>query len=80
MARIKMISEKIGLMFHILNANAEVYQEAATAAKLRRSALVALENLSSLTDLEELIKEMSNNWSQVDNLVQEISSADFRIQ
>lgn len=78
--KLKLNSEKISLMFHILDVNSEVYQQAATAAKLRRSALAALENLSSLTDLQGLIDEMSSNWTQVNDLVQEISSADFRIQ
>ncbi len=73
-------SDSVGFFFHVLDVNAEVYQEAATTVKMRRSAKLALENLSNLVGLQDIISEMSNNWTGVDVLVQEISSADFRIE
>ncbi len=73
-------SDSVGFFFHVLDVNAEVYQEAATTVKMRRSAKLALENLSNLVGLQDVISEMSNNWTGVDVLIQEISSADFRIE
>jgi hypothetical protein len=78
LTKLKLSSEKISLLFHIIDTNATVYKYAAEVARLRKSALEALVNLASLTDLQALLNDMTNNWLQVNEIVDEISTADFR--
>jgi hypothetical protein len=80
LGKLKLSSEKISLLFHIIDTNATVYKYAADVAKLRKSALEALANLATLTELEALLTDMTNNWLQVDEIVREISTAEFRLE
>lgn len=79
LSKLKMTSDKIGLLLHILKTNADVYKNAADVAKLRRSALVALKNLSALSDVEAILGDIENNWLEINDLVDKISDADFRL-
>jgi len=78
LSKLKLNSEKIKLLFFILETNAEVYKQAANVAMLRKSALAALDNLSSLSDVQDIVMQMTANWTEVSNLVQELSSSDFK--
>jgi hypothetical protein len=68
---------KVDLLLDVLNVNAKVYHEAANVARLRQSAIVALDNLGYLTNMEDIIVDLQDSWSQVDEIVSEIGSADF---
>ena len=68
---------KIDLLLHFLEVNARVYREAANVARLRKTAKGALDNLSSLSDIEDIIGDLQNSWTEVDNLVSDISEAEF---
>lgn len=70
---------QIDLLLHVLDVNAKVYSEAANVARLRRSAKSALENLGSLADIQSVIGDLQDSWLQVDDIVSEISKADFAI-
>jgi len=72
--------KKIELLLHILKTNAIVYKEAAKVAKLRRSAKSALINLQSLSEIQNILGDLQNSWIEVNDLVSEISSADFVIE
>ena len=56
-----------------------VYDHAATVARLRQSAVVALENLAALTDIQGVLVDLERSWDDVDTLVDQISDADFRL-
>jgi len=72
--------KKIELLLHILKTNAIVYKEAAKVAKLRRSAKSALINLQSLSEIQNILGDLQNSWIEVNDLVSEISNADFILE
>ncbi|MFB2923155.1 MULTISPECIES: hypothetical protein [Aerosakkonema] len=71
--------KNIDLLLHILEVNAKVYREAANLARLRHSAKDALENLSSMADIQDIISDLEDSWLQVNDIVDEISKPDFTI-
>jgi hypothetical protein len=77
--RLELNSKKIDLLLHVLKTNSSVYREAATVAKLRRSAKEALRNLQSLSKIHSILNDLQNSWIEVNDLVSEISNADFNI-
>lgn len=70
---------EIDLLVHVLNVNAGVYREAANVARLRRSAKGALDSLSSLADIQGIVVDLENSWSEVNGIVSEISKAEFTL-
>ena len=70
---------EIDLLLHILNVNASVYREAANVARLRRSAKGALDSLSSLADIQGIVVDLENSWLEVNDIVSEISKAEFTL-
>ena len=78
--RLELNGRKIDLLLHVLKTNAAVYREAANVAKLRRSAKAALKNLQSLSDIQNILGDLQNSWLEVNDLVSEISNADFNIE
>jgi hypothetical protein len=80
LTRLNLNGRKIDLLLHVLKTNAAVYREAANVAKLRRSAKAALKNLQSLSDIQGILGDLQNSWVEVNDLVSEISSADFNIE
>lgn len=72
-------AKKIDLLLHVLNVNASVYREAANVARLRRSAKGALESLRSLTDIQDIVGDLENSWLEVNDIVSEISNAEFTL-
>ena len=73
-------SEKIGLLFHTLKINAEVYEQAAETLRLRKSAIDALGNLFGLANIEGLVVDIVYTWGLVDDMVLKISSSDFNLE
>lgn len=77
--KLNLNGRKIDSLIHVLEVNAKVYKEAATVTRLRKSAKGALDNLSSLGDIQSIIGDLQNSWTEVDDLVSDISNADFVI-
>jgi len=72
--------DKFELLLHILKVNAKVYKEAANVAMLRKSAKAALQSLTSLSDIQDILNDLENSWIEVNDLVAEISNAEFKIE
>ncbi|KPA13123.1 hypothetical protein MHK_006673, partial [Candidatus Magnetomorum sp. HK-1] len=77
--KLNLRKENIDLLMHGLKQNARVYQAAASAAELRRTARAALSNLSELQNIDDVLGDLQNNWFEVNALVSQISEADFNI-
>jgi len=77
--KLVLIGRKVDLLLFTLQTNSKVYQEVANVTKLRRSAKEAFSNLENLSEMEVLLLEIKNNWDEVDNLVQEISTHNFNL-
>jgi len=77
--KLNMRKDNIDLLMHGLMQNARVYQAAASAAELRRTAKAALSNLSDLQNIDDVLGDLQNNWFEVNALVDQISEADFNI-
>jgi len=69
--------EKIGLLFHTLKVNAEVYDEAAKTIELRRIAVDALGNLVGLANIESLVADILNTQIALDEIVTQIANLEF---
>jgi hypothetical protein len=68
---------KVDLLLQALEVNSNVYHEAATVAHLRQSAQGALESLGNLADIQNIIGDLQDSFLQVNDIVSEISEADF---
>jgi hypothetical protein len=79
LSKLQLNGRKVDSLIHILEVNARVYKEASNVAQLRRTAKTALDNLSSLGDIQSIIGDLQNSWLEVDDLVADISNADFTI-
>lgn len=75
--RLNVNGNNVDLLLHVLEINAKVYKEASTTAKLRRSAKDALLSLNSLFDLDVILNDLENSWLEINELVTEISNAEF---
>lgn len=78
-SKLELIGRKVDLLLFTLQTNSKVYQEVANVTKLRRSAKEAFANLETLSEMEVLLLEIKDNWDEVDNLVQEISTHNFNL-
>ncbi|MBD2579469.1 hypothetical protein [Oscillatoria sp. FACHB-1406] len=78
-AKLSLNSRKVDLLLHVLEVNAGVYREAANVARLRKTAKGAMDNLRSLSDIQSIIGDLQNSWTEVDDLVSDISKAEFII-
>jgi hypothetical protein len=74
--KLDLTKDKVDLLMHTLQENARVYEAAASVAKLRKSAHVALRNLASLADIED-VKEDEKGYPQPTNWKELPSSALF---
>lgn len=79
LSKLQLNGRKVDSLIHILEVNARVYKEAANVAQLRKTAKSALDNLNSLGDIQSIIGDLQNSWLEVDDLVSDISNADFTI-
>jgi hypothetical protein len=71
--------ENIGLLFHALKTNAEVYEEAAKTIQLRRIAIDSLGNLIGFADIESLLTDILNTQVAIDDIVTTISNQEFNL-
>ena len=76
---LKLNGRQLDYLLHVLEVNSRVYHEAANVARLRKSAKLALNNLGSLADIQSVIGDLQESWIEVDDIVSEISSAEFVI-
>ena len=72
-------ARKVDSLFHILEVNSRVYREAANTTRLRKTAKGALDSLSSLGDLQNIVDDVQSSWTELDSLVNDISNAEFSI-
>lgn len=77
--KLNLNGRKVDSLIHVLEVNSRVYQEAANVTRLRKSAKGALDNLTSLGDLQNIIGDLQNSWTEVDDLISDISNAEFVI-
>jgi hypothetical protein len=77
--RVRESTKKVDLLLHVLEVNAEVYRRAAETADLRKQANEAFNQLRELAQIGQLISEMRSSWTDVNELVGQISTADFRL-
>jgi len=80
LAKLKNNSEIIDLFLFTLEKNSEVYKEAADVAMLRKSAKSMLSQLTMLNSADDVIKDIENNWLEINDLMNEISNSDFHIK
>lgn len=78
--KLKKNSEIIDLFLFALDKNADVYKEAADVAMLRKSAKSMLSQLKLLNATDDLINNIENNWLEINDLMNEISKAEFKIE
>lgn len=77
--KLELNGKKMDLLLFTLKTNSRVFREAANVSRLRKSAKEAFSNLESLSEMESLLSELQNSWTDVENLVNEISSYDFNV-
>ncbi|MCP4700385.1 MAG: hypothetical protein GY862_26560 [Gammaproteobacteria bacterium] len=58
-------SENVGLLLHILNVNANVYNEAAHAMQMQHSVKYVMQRLDNLSDVEEVLKHIKRDWTKI---------------
>ena len=58
-------SQKISVLLYILNINAQLYEQAANVALLRHTTIVALNNLTNLTELQRIITEIESSENEI---------------
>ncbi|ACK65335.1 hypothetical protein PCC8801_1270 [Rippkaea orientalis PCC 8801] len=68
---------QLDLMIYILDANAKVYREAANTARLASSAKSALQELGDLADLQGIVIELQDSWSDLDDIVNSIGKLEL---
>lgn len=77
--KLNLNGRNIDSLIHILEVNSKVYKEATNVIRLRKSARGALDNLSSLSDIQSIVFDLENSWTEVDDLISNISNAEFVI-
>jgi hypothetical protein len=63
--KLKNYSQKISVLLYILNINAQLYEQAANVALLRNTTIVALNNLTKLTELQKIITEIESSENDI---------------
>ena len=70
--QLKNYSEKIGILLYILNINAQLYEQAANVALLRSTTVVALNNLTNLTELQKIITAIASSENDINQWLSKI--------
>ena len=70
--KLKNYSQRIGVLLYILNINAQLYEHAANVALLRSTTIVALNNLTNLTELQKIITEIESSEADINQWVSKI--------
>lgn len=71
-------AERVDFVLFTLETNARVYREAANTAQLRRSAQLAIADLQALGNVEGSMADLEASWHEVDQIIREIGSEEFR--
>jgi len=58
-------SQKIELLLHILNINADIYQQSANIALLGKTSLVSLNKLTDLSELKIIVRQIAESESDI---------------
>lgn len=58
-------SEKVGLLLYFLGINAQLYQQAANVALMRKEHITELNNLTDLLELQEIITGIANQEEEI---------------
>jgi len=72
-------SEDLAVFFHALNENARVYEAAAQTLGIANSLRLALSDLSTVENLDQLRSELVNSWGDLMQIVDEVNDG-LRLQ
>jgi hypothetical protein len=70
-------SQKIELLLHILNINADIYQQSANIALIRKTSLAALKNITDLTELKNIIKQIAESETDIKQWMKNIQTTEL---
>lgn len=70
-------SQKIELLLHILNINADIYQQSANIALIRKTSLAALKDITDLTDLKNIIKQIAESEADIKQWMKNIQTTEL---
>ena len=72
MTKLKDYSEKVGLLLYFLGINAQLYQQAANVALMRKEHITELNNLTDLLELQEIITGIANQEEDIRALLDKL--------
>ncbi len=75
--KLKLFTEKVGLLLYTLQMNAQVYRQAATVLQLNGDIRDALATLNSLSTLESVLGDIKKSWDEVENMKNELVKTQF---
>lgn len=70
-------TERVDFVLFVLQKNAQVYREAANTVQLRRNARLALTDLQALGGIDSSLRDLTDSWREVDQIVREIGRQEF---
>jgi hypothetical protein len=70
--KLKEYSEKVGLLLYFLGINAQLYQQAANVALMRKEHISELNNLTDLPELQEIITGIANKEEEIRALLDKL--------
>jgi hypothetical protein len=75
--KLKEHSEKVGLLLYFVGINAQLYEQAANVALMRKARLTELNDLTNLSELQKIVADIEKKEKEIRELLEKIQKTSF---